>query len=94
MMLFIHFNEWWLIDEDYWFYIALDFVFAHSVAFGFVFVSGIATVLSFQSRLVKAESSDILNLQSVKNENKFRALMLLGISFTYNTGYALSLIHI
>jgi len=89
MMLFIHFNEWWLINEDYWFYIALDFVFAHSVAFGFVFVSGIATVLSLQRRLVKAESSDILNLQSVKNEYKFRALMLLGISFILNMGYAL-----
>ena len=89
MMLFIHFNEWWLIGEDYWFYITLFFVFAHTVAFGFVFVSGIATVLSFQSRLVKAESSDILNLQSVKNEYKFRALMLLGISFNYNAGISL-----
>ncbi len=86
MMLFVHFNEWWLIGEDYWIFIAVDFVFAHSLAFGFVFVSGISTVLSFQSKLVKADSFDNLNLQSVKNENKFRALMLLGISFIYNIG--------
>ena len=86
MMLFVHFNEWWLIGEDYWIFIAVDFVFAHSVAFGFVFVSGISTVLSFQSKLVKAESYKNLNLQSVKNENKFRALILLGISFIYNIG--------
>ena len=89
MMLFIHFNEWWLNDEDYLFFTVLDFVFAHSVGLGFVFVSGIATALSFQSRLVKAESSDIFNLQSVQNENKFRALMLLGLSFNYNAGIVL-----
>lgn len=91
MMVFIHLNEWWLTEEYYWFFIAVDFIFGHHVASGFILVSGVATVLSFQSRLLKAEISVSLTPQSVKNAYKIRALLLLIISFIFNIGGSLAI---
>ena len=58
MMICGHIINWWLRPEDYWLYLTLESSLTPIGASGFLFVSGIATLLSHQNRLLLAEDSN------------------------------------
>lgn len=88
LMVFGHFFEWWLRDEDYWLYFIVESIVLF-IGTGFVFISGTASALSYNTRLNKAKYSEDYNNQVVKNEYMFRALILLIIAIIYNLATAI-----
>jgi len=50
MMICGHMINWWLRPEDYWLYLTLESSLALIGASGFLFVSGMATFLSYQKK--------------------------------------------
>ena len=72
MMVFGHMLSWWIISQDRWLTSALHSIFGDIVGIGFLFISGLSTVIFFRSRLVKAGVSINYSGNQVKNEYIFR----------------------
>ncbi len=89
MMIFGHMLSWWVRPEDYWLTSFIHGVIGDIAAGGFLFVSGFSAVISLRSRLTKAENSDLINKNQVKNEYLFRALLILIVSLIYNSATAI-----
>ncbi|MFX1392412.1 MAG: heparan-alpha-glucosaminide N-acetyltransferase domain-containing protein [Promethearchaeota archaeon] len=84
-----HMLDWWLTEEDYWLYWLMYAIFAPIGASGFVFISGTATILSYQKNILRPEASEKLFRQKLKNIYILRASFLLLISFIYNYAVAI-----
>ena len=85
MMVLGHMLSWWIRPEDRWLTSGLHSIFGDIVGTGFLFVSGISTIMFFRSRLIKAEASDDSSIDQVNNEYLFRALLLLIVALIYNS---------
>ena len=88
MMVLGHMLSWWIRPEDRWLTSGLHSIFGDIVGTGFLFVSGISTIMFFRSRLIKAEASDDSSIDQVNNEYLFRALLLLIVALIYNSATA------
>ncbi len=89
IMVLGHIIDWWVRLEDRWLTAALHSILGDIVGTGFLFVSGISTVLFFRSRLTKAEASDDKSIKQVNNEYLFRALLILVLALLYSSGTAI-----
>ena len=85
MMVLGHMLSWWIRPEDRWLTSGLHSIFGDIVGTGFLFVSGVSTIMFFRSRLIKAEASDDSSIDQVNNEYLFRALLLLIVALIYNS---------
>jgi len=82
-MIYGHLFDWWLRDEDYWFFSGiLKPLLGPIGATGFIFISGISAGLSYKKN--KLKSLNIFFMKDVRNVFIFRALFILVISFLYN----------
>ena len=88
MMVLGHMLSWWIRPEDRWLTSGLHSIFGDIVGTGFLFVSGISTIMFFRSRLIKAEASDNSSIDQVNNEYLFRALLLLIVALIYTSATA------
>ncbi|MFX0043490.1 MAG: heparan-alpha-glucosaminide N-acetyltransferase domain-containing protein [Candidatus Hodarchaeota archaeon] len=88
MMVLGHMLSWWVIPEDHWLTQILHSILGDIVGTGFIFFSGLSTVLYFRSRITKAEASDITSIKQVNNEYLFRALLILILAFLYSSATA------
>ncbi|MFX0080879.1 MAG: hypothetical protein ACFE94_03915 [Candidatus Hodarchaeota archaeon] len=84
MMVWGHMLSWWVITQDRWLTSSLHSIFGDIVGIGFLFISGLSTVIFFRSRLARAENSIAYDVDQVKNEYLFRALLILIIALIYN----------
>lgn len=85
MMVWGHMLSWWMISQDRWLTSALHSIFGDIVGIGFLFISGLSTVLLFRSRIMKVGVSIDYSVDQVRNEYLFRALLILIIAVGYNS---------
>ncbi|MFX1389902.1 MAG: acyltransferase family protein [Promethearchaeota archaeon] len=79
-----HMIDWWSQPADDWlFYIHVS-LFSALGAAGFVFVSGISTMISYRVRLVKVKGSREEKLKHIRLEYYIRAILILGLALLYN----------
>jgi uncharacterized membrane protein len=92
LMVWGHMLSWWVIPEDFWITGILHSFLGDLAAGGFLFVSGISAVIFFKRRVLKAEMSNEISLEQVKNEYLFRALIILIIALIFNSAIAIGTI--
>ncbi len=90
-MVFGHLLNWWLTPKDYWLYLFLYSFLAPIAASGFLFISGLSASLANNNWLIKVNDSNEYNMYMVRRMYIFRALLLLAISFIYNTAIAIAI---
>ncbi len=90
-MVLNHVIDWWVKSE---------FMFLHSItvrildpigASGFLFISGISTMISHRRNLLKAKISEDYNSRMIKNAYSFRTLFIFIIAIFYNIPTAIAL---
>jgi hypothetical protein len=84
-MVFFHIAEWWIQPQGSWLIIGMHVVVADIAAAGFLFISGVTTMISYRRNLIKAEISDDFNQRKVKNEYIYRGLLILIVAIIYNS---------
>jgi len=84
MMVLGHTLSWWVRSEDRWLTALIHSIFGDIVGTGFLFFSGLSTVLFLRSRLTKAAASDDKSIKQVNNEYLFRALLILVLALLYS----------
>jgi hypothetical protein len=89
MMVLGHVWAWWLRSEDFWLIHIIALFLEDFLAGGFLITAGVSATLSFKSGIIKAEKSSEYSKAQVKNEYKFRALLILGLALTYNSAVAI-----
>lgn len=87
-MFLAHLMHWWLKLEDLWFYDAVFSILDVMGAGAFLFISGVSTALSYRSRSLTMENSEVKDRKRVRNEYLFRALLVLILALIYNVPIA------
>ena len=89
LMVLGHVIDWWVIlDQRWWVNILFNFL-APIAATGFLFISGFSAALAYKSSVRKAMTSSDTTMHYTRNIYLIRALLLLVISFLYNTAVAI-----
>lgn len=83
----LHTLTWWLVLEDKWFILFTISLFDFLGASGFLFVTGIATSLSYNNRKIKAQTTEDYDDKMLRNEYLLRVFILLIIAFLFNVVY-------
>ncbi len=79
-----HMIDWWSQPTDNWLFYVYVSLFSALGAAGFVFVSGISTMISYRNRIEKTKNSKDYNLKTIKKEYYIRAFLILGLALVYN----------
>ncbi len=79
-----HLIDWWTIPSDNWLFNIWVSLFSPIGAAGFIFISGVSTMLSYRNRCDKVNISDEHSAKMLKNEYIYRATLILGVALTYN----------
>jgi len=88
-----HLQAWWLGEEDVWLYY-LSFKIVDPIgSSAFIFIAGLSTALSLQSRFVKAQLSESYNYRIIRREYLFRAFFIFLIALIYNISIAIGLLN-
>ncbi|MFX1385145.1 MAG: heparan-alpha-glucosaminide N-acetyltransferase domain-containing protein [Promethearchaeota archaeon] len=83
-MIFGHLVTWWLYSEQMWvLYLQISLLNFMGAA-GFLFVSGISTAISYNTRIIKATNSENYNKKLMRNEYMLRALFIAGVALLFN----------
>ena len=92
IMVYGHMFDWWLTSQDYWlFESVLKPLLGPIGAAGFVFISGISTMLSYRKNISKDDGSNINFKKDLRNVYFTRAFLLLLIALIYNFTVAVRL---
>ncbi len=86
-----HLNGWWLRTEDFWLAEVIFAIMDPLGASAFLFIAGVSTMISYRGRCKKAELLEDYNMNLVKNEYFFRALIILIIALLYNASIAIAI---
>ena len=89
LMVLGHLLDWWIIVPDRWLILYIFSILASIAATGFIFVSGFSAAIAYKSRARTAATSTDNTMTQARNLYFIRALLLLAISFIYNTVIAL-----
>ncbi|MFW9818469.1 MAG: heparan-alpha-glucosaminide N-acetyltransferase domain-containing protein [Candidatus Thorarchaeota archaeon] len=79
-----HMIDWWSQSSDNWLFYVYVSLFSALGAAGFVFISGVSTMISYRNRLEKARNSLEYNMKIIKKEYYIRAFLILGLALVYN----------
>ena len=79
-----HMIDWWSCPADNWLFYVYVSLFSPVGAAGFVFISGVSTMISYRKKVEKAKNSEDFNTKSIKREYLLRALIILGVALAYN----------
>ncbi len=90
-MVFGHILNWWLVPEDYWLYLFVYYLLGPLAAGGFLFLSGLSGVFAYKKALIMVDKSEDFSMNMVRNGYLLRGLLLLIISFIYNTLIAIAI---
>ncbi|TFF86100.1 MAG: hypothetical protein EU517_00905 [Promethearchaeota archaeon] len=88
-----HLLNWWLVDQDLWFYELTFNLFDPIGSSAFIFIAGVSTAISLQIRQVRAKISETYDARVIKREYIFRALLILIVALLYNLAIAISLLN-
>ncbi|TFG14212.1 MAG: DUF1624 domain-containing protein [Promethearchaeota archaeon] len=88
-----HLMDWWIQPDSRWLWYLIIFLCSWVGAAGFLFVSGISSIISYRKGLIMAEKSDVFTKEMVKNGFIFRALLIVLIGLIFNTCIAIALMN-
>jgi uncharacterized membrane protein len=89
-----HLLDWWLIEQDFWFY--KNFIFNIVDPIGssaFIFIAGVSTAISLKMKYIRAEISDKYDVRTIKKEYLFRSFLILIVALIYNVSIAITLLN-
>ena len=84
-MVVAHMLNWWLTEQDFWFYTFFGIWVASAGAVGFLFISGASATLSLKRRTMELKKGDKFFFHLIRRVYFLRALLLLGVALIYNT---------
>jgi len=79
-----HMIDWWSRPVDDWLFYVYVSLFSALGAAGFVFISGVSTMISYRKRREKANNQEDYSIETVKKEYLIRGLLILGVALAYN----------
>ncbi|MHA2048641.1 MAG: heparan-alpha-glucosaminide N-acetyltransferase domain-containing protein [Promethearchaeota archaeon] len=79
-----HMIDWWSRPADDWLFFVHVSLFSALGAAGFVFISGVSTMISYRKRMEKTRNSEVYNNKSIRNEYLIRGILVLGLGLVYN----------
>jgi uncharacterized membrane protein len=88
-----HLMDWWIQPDSRWLWYLIIFLCSWVGAAGFLFVSGISSIISYRKGIIMAEKSDVFTKEMVKNGFIFRALLIVLIGLIFNTCIAIALMN-
>lgn len=91
LMVLGHTLDWWILWDERWLINFLFSFLAPIAATGFLFISGFSATLAYKSSVRKATTSPDTTMSYARNTYIIRALLLLVISFLYNTAVAIGI---
>ena len=84
-----HMIDWWSRPIDDWLFYGYVSLFSAIGAAGFVFISGVSTMISYRNRIEKAKNSKDYDIKIVRKEYYIRAILIFGLALVYNLIVAL-----
>ncbi|MFX1375018.1 MAG: heparan-alpha-glucosaminide N-acetyltransferase domain-containing protein [Promethearchaeota archaeon] len=79
-----HMIDWWSHPVDDWLFYVYVSLFSALGAAGFVFISGVSTMISYRKRIEKTDNQEDYSTETIKKEYFIRALLILGLALVYN----------
>jgi hypothetical protein len=79
-----HMIDWWLIPSDDVIFYAYVSLFSALGAAGFVFISGISTMISYRNRIEKVKINANYSNKTIRKEYLIRGFLILGLGLLYN----------
>jgi len=79
-----HMIDWWSRPIDDWLFYIYVSLFSAIGAAGFVFISGVSTMISYRNRIERIKTTENYSYKTVKNEYLIRGFLVLGLGLIYN----------
>ena len=79
-----HMIDWWSHPVDDWLFYVYVSLFSALGAAGFVFISGVSTMISYRKRMGRAKNHKEYSSEMVKKEYLIRGLLIMGLGLAYN----------
>jgi uncharacterized membrane protein len=79
-----HMIDWWSRPVDDWLFYVYVSLFSALGAAGFVFISGVSTMISYRKRIERAKNQTDYNTETVKKEYLIRGFLIMGLALLYN----------
>jgi len=79
-----HMIDWWSRPVDDWLFYVYVSLFSALGAAGFVFISGVSTMISYRKRIEKVKNTEGYSFKTVKREYLLRSVLILGVGLVYN----------
>lgn len=79
-----HMIDWWSRPVDDWLFYVYVSLFSALGAAGFVFISGVSTMISYRKRMERAKNHKEYSSERVKKEYLIRGLLIMGLGLAYN----------
>ncbi|MFX1418889.1 MAG: heparan-alpha-glucosaminide N-acetyltransferase domain-containing protein [Promethearchaeota archaeon] len=79
-----HMIDWWTVPSDDWLFYIYVSLFSAIGAAGFVFISGVSTMISYRNRLEKVKINVNYSIKTLRKEYLIRGFLILGLGIGYN----------
>jgi hypothetical protein len=79
-----HMIDWWTIPSDDWLFYVYVSLFSAVGAAGFVFISGVSTMISYRNRVEKVKITANYTTKTMRKEYIIRGFLILGLGILYN----------
>ncbi|MHA2281103.1 MAG: heparan-alpha-glucosaminide N-acetyltransferase domain-containing protein [Promethearchaeota archaeon] len=79
-----HMIDWWTIPSEDWLFNVYVSLFSALGAAGFVFISGVGTMISYRNRVEKVKITENYNTKTMRKEYILRGFLILGLGLIYN----------
>ena len=79
-----HMIDWWTISSEDWLFNVYVSLFSAIGAAGFVFISGVSTMISYRNRIEKVKNTVNYGTKIMRREYFIRGLLILGLGLLYN----------
>ena len=79
-----HMIDWWTIPSEDWLFNVYVSLFSALGAAGFVFISGVSTMISYRKRVEKVTITANYSTKTMRKEYIIRGFLVLGLGLLYN----------
>lgn len=79
-----HMIDWWTIPSEEWIFYVYVSLFSALGAAGFVFISGVSTMISYRKRVEKVKITANYSSKTMRKEYLIRGFLILGLGLLYN----------
>ena len=79
-----HMIDWWTIPSEDWLFNVYVSLFSALGAAGFVFISGVGTMISYRNRVEKVKLTANYSTKTMRKEYIIRSFLILGLGLLYN----------